>query len=82
MSPAKRSAVRHVFLSSTAKDLGPYRDAVFRAISGLDGFHCVRMEDFGARDWEADDFCRAKVSECDVFVGLIGHLYGSSPPES
>ncbi len=82
MSPAKRSADRHVFLSSTARDLGPYRDAVFKAISGLDGFHCVRMEDFGARDWEADDFCRAKVSECDVFVGLIGHLYGSSPPGS
>ncbi len=80
MSPAKRSAVRNVFLSSTARDLGPYRDAVYKAISGLDGFHCVRMEDFGARDWAADDFCRAKVAECDVFVGLIGHLYGSSPP--
>ncbi|HEX3553088.1 MAG TPA: SUMF1/EgtB/PvdO family nonheme iron enzyme [Thermoanaerobaculia bacterium] len=82
MSPAKRSAVRNVFLSSTARDLGPYRDAVYKAISGLDGFHCVRMEDFGARDWEADDFCHAKVAECDVFVGLIGHLYGSSPPGS
>jgi formylglycine-generating enzyme required for sulfatase activity len=80
--PAKRLAVRHVFLSSTAKDLGPYRDAVFKAVSGLDGFHCVRMEDFGARDWAADDFCRAKVAECDVFVCLIGHLYGSSPPGS
>lgn len=79
---AKRPAVRNVFLSSTAKDLGPYRDAVFKAISGLDGFHCVRMEDFGARDWAADDFCRAKVAECDVFAGLIGHLYGSSPPGS
>jgi len=82
VSPAKRSAVRHVFLSSTAKDLGPYRDAVFKAISGLDGFHCIRMEDFGARDWEADEFCRAKVAECDVFVALIGHLYGSLPPKS
>jgi formylglycine-generating enzyme required for sulfatase activity/energy-coupling factor transporter ATP-binding protein EcfA2 len=82
VSPVKRSAVRHVFLSSTARDLGPYRDAVYKAISGLDGFHCVRMEDFGARDWAADDFCRTKVAECDVFVGLIGHLYGSSPPGS
>ncbi|MFY9824685.1 MAG: SUMF1/EgtB/PvdO family nonheme iron enzyme [Thermoanaerobaculia bacterium] len=82
MPPAKRPAVRHVFLSSTANDLGPYRDAVYKAISGLDDFHCVRMEDFGARDWEADDFCRAKVAECDVFIGLIGHLYGSSPSGS
>ncbi|MEA2602603.1 MAG: hypothetical protein QOF89_3595 [Acidobacteriota bacterium] len=44
MSPAKRSAVRNVFLSSTARDLGPYRDAVYKAISGLDGFHCVRKD--------------------------------------
>jgi formylglycine-generating enzyme required for sulfatase activity len=80
--PAKRPAVRNVFLSSTAKDLGPFRDAVFKAISGLDGFHCIRMEDFGARDWDADAYCRARVAECDVFVGLIGHLYGSSPPKS
>jgi len=78
---AKRTAVRNVFLSSTAKDLGPYRDAVFKAILGL-GFHCVRMEDFWARDWEADAYCRARVAECDIFVGLIGHLYGSSPPGS
>lgn len=75
-------AVRKVFLSSTARDLGSFREAVFQAISALDGFKCVRMEGFGARDWEADEFCRARVAECDVFVGLIGHLYGSSPADS
>jgi formylglycine-generating enzyme required for sulfatase activity len=74
-----RSLARKVFLSSKARDLGPHREAVFKAISGLDGFQCIRMEDFGARDWEADDFCRARVEECDVFIGLVGHLYGSSP---
>lgn len=79
MAAAKRSFVRKVFLSSTARDLGPHREAVFKAISGLDGFQCVRMEDFGARDWEADAFCRARVAECDIFLGLVGHLYGSSP---
>jgi tetratricopeptide (TPR) repeat protein len=71
-----------VFLSSTARDLARYREAVYRAIEGLEGTHCVRMEDFGARDWEADDFCRAKVAECDVFVGIVGHLYGSCPEGS
>ena len=80
MASRKRSAVRKVFLSSTARDLGPYREAVSQAIARLDGFQCVRMEDFGARDWEADGFCRARVAECDVFVALIGHLFGSSPP--
>ena len=80
MAAAQRFAVRRVFLSSTARDLAPHREAVSQAIAGLDGFQCVRMEDFGARDWEADAFCRARVAECDVFLGLVGHLYGSSPP--
>jgi formylglycine-generating enzyme required for sulfatase activity len=68
-----------VFLSSTARDLTAYRNAVTKAIQGLDGFHCVRMEDFGARDTLADDFCRAKIMECDVAVFIIGLCYGSSP---
>jgi len=37
------------------------------------------MEDFGARDRDADAFCRARVAECDVFVLLLGHQYGSAP---
>jgi hypothetical protein len=73
-------SIKKVFLSSTARDLAEYRELVYRAIEGLDGYHCVRMEDFGARDWEADAFCRAKVAECDLFVGIVGHLYGSCPP--
>jgi hypothetical protein len=40
------------------------------------------MEDFGARDWESEEFCRAKVAECDLFVGIIGHIYGSCPEGS
>jgi tetratricopeptide (TPR) repeat protein len=71
-----------VFLSSTAGDLEEYREAVYHAIPVLDGWKCVRMEDFGARDWEADEFCRAKVKECDVMVGIVGHCHGSCPPRS
>jgi hypothetical protein len=39
-----------VFLSSTSRDLEPYREAVHRVIDGLPGFQLVKMEDFGARD--------------------------------
>ena len=74
--------IKKVFLSSTARDLAEYRDAAYKAIEGLDGYHCVRMEDFGARDWNADEFCRARVAECDLFVGIVGHLYGSCPDGS
>jgi tetratricopeptide (TPR) repeat protein len=38
------------------------------------------MEDFGARDYQADDFCRAEVGKCDVLVGIVGHLHGDCPP--
>ena len=73
---------KNVFLSSTAKDLAEYREAAYKAIEGLDGYHCVRMEDFGARDDESDEFCRTKVTECDLLVGIVGHLYGSCPDGS
>ena len=74
--------MRTVFLSSTAKDLEAYRDAAYRAIEGLDGFHCVRMEDFGARAEQADDFCREKIAECEVAVFLVGLCQGSAPEGS
>jgi hypothetical protein len=61
-----------VFLSSTARDLQGHREAAFFAIQKMDGFHCVRMEDFGARDADADTFCRAKVAESDIYVGIVG----------
>jgi len=71
MTPA-----RTVFLSSTGKDLAEYR----RAVDGMEGYRCVWQEDFGSRAWEADAFCRDQVARCDVFVGLIGHFHGSTPP--
>jgi len=71
-----------VFLSSTAKDLQAYRDAVYHAIHRLPGYHCVRMEEFGARPGTAEEVCRAAVAEADLFVGLIGHLHGSRPKGS
>jgi tetratricopeptide (TPR) repeat protein len=74
--------VKTVFLSSTGKDLAAHRKAAGDAINKLDGYKCIRMEDFGARNAMADDFCQAKVKECDVFVGILGHCYGSSPKGS
>jgi hypothetical protein len=69
-----------IFLSSTTKDLAQHREAAYRAITGLDGYHCVRMEDFGSWDTAPDDFCRAKVAKCDLFVCIVGPLYGSRSP--
>jgi hypothetical protein len=66
-----------VFLSSTAKELSACRDQVYRAIEGLEGYHCVRMEDFGASNETPDELCRRRVAACDLFIILIGPLYGS-----
>jgi hypothetical protein len=74
--------IRKVFISSTAKDLAECRQAVYKVIEGLDGYHAVRMEDFGARDVAARDFSLQKVAECDLFIGVLGHLYGSIPSGS
>ena len=69
-----------VFLSSTSRDLETYREAVHRAIDGLPGFALVKMEDFGARAASAKEVCAGLVRECELFVGLMGHYYGSCPP--
>jgi Domain of unknown function (DUF4062) len=69
-----------VFLSSTSKDLEQSREAAFRAIAGMHGYHCVRMEDFGSIDEAPDDFCRAKIAKCDLIVCIVGPLYGSRSP--
>jgi len=76
------SAKQTVFLSSVSQGLEPYREAVYEAIEGLDDYHCVRMEDFGARNMDSDSFCRSRVADCDVFVGILGHQYGSVHPQS
>src|ERR1700724_403015 len=71
-----------IFLSSTSADLAPYRAAVHQAISELEGFHCVWMEGFGARDDWALDLCRQKVRDCDLFIAILGLYHGSSPAGS
>lgn len=76
------SQMKTVFLSSVARGLEEYRDAAYEALEGMDGYHCVRMEDFGARRDLPYQVCRDKVRECDIFVAIIGHNYGSIAPET
>lgn len=71
--------MRRVFLSSVATGLEEHRNAAYKAIEGLDGHHCVRMEDFGARDAASADFCLKAVGSCQLFIGIVGPRYGSCP---
>lgn len=73
------AAKKTVFLSSVSTGLEAYREAVYHAIEKMEGYHCVRMEDFGARDRDSKELCRIKAAECDLFVGIAGQRYGSCP---
>jgi hypothetical protein len=68
-----------VFISSTFRDLESYRRAVLARLRTLDGVVPVSMETFGARDASPKDFCLEQSRLCDIFVGLIGHIYGFVP---
>lgn len=75
-----------VFVSSTGLGLDGFRRVARDVIDGFryEGIKCfepVMMEDFGARDSQAREFCAAKVRGCDVLVGIIGIRYGSPPPD-
>jgi tetratricopeptide (TPR) repeat protein len=74
-------ATKKVFVSSTGRDLHAYRDAVYQANAKVAGFSCIRMEDFGAIDQAPLSVCLERVRECDVFLGITGHCYGSCPPD-
>lgn len=74
--------VKKVFLSSTARDLAEYRDAAARAIDGLEGYKCIKMEDFGATAAQAASTCTEKVLECDLYLGILAYNYGSLAPQS
>lgn len=71
-------AMIQVFLSSTARDLSECRTLVYHAIEGLAGYHCIRMEDFGAWEIVSDELCRQRVAACDLFVILAGPSYGTT----
>jgi tetratricopeptide (TPR) repeat protein len=50
-------------------------DAVSRA-----GLASVDMRYFAARDGQPAEYCRARVHECDIYVAIVGHRYGSMVP--
>jgi len=74
--------VINVFLSSTGRDLWDFRQVAISTINGLDGYRCINMESFGARDSPPEDFCRAAVKNANLLVGIIAHMHGACPPGS
>jgi hypothetical protein len=68
-----------IFVSSTFTDLVAYREAVQDVIRQM-GHIDVSMEHFGSRDDRPLDGCLKLLQDCDFFVGIYAHRYGSIPP--
>ncbi|HEV7504512.1 MAG TPA: DUF4062 domain-containing protein [Thermoanaerobaculia bacterium] len=72
---------KKVFLSSTFIDLKEYREAAVAACQRV-GLLPVYMESFPPDPRDAVAFCKAKVEEADLFLGLYAHRYGYVPDGS
>jgi tetratricopeptide (TPR) repeat protein len=72
------SAVLRVFLSSTFVDLQAHRAAV-RDIVGRLGQFTLAMEQFGAREGDAQTVSTDLVAGCDLYLGVIAWRYGFVP---
>jgi O-acetyl-ADP-ribose deacetylase (regulator of RNase III) len=70
-----------VFLSSTYVDLKPHRDALRGVIDQLQ-LAFVGMEEFSPAGEMPGTYIRRKVTQAEVFVGVIGRRYGYIDPTS
>lgn len=64
-----------VFIGSTGKDLGSYRDAAINTCLKLD-LHPIAMEHFEAMGLGAVEGSRRKLDAADLYVGIFGFRYG------
>jgi hypothetical protein len=70
-----------IFVSSTRADLAEYRLAVQRSFPALDVLY-RGMEFFGARPSAAHEIVIQELLECDLYLGILAHRYGSTDPDS
>lgn len=66
-----------IFLSSTSRDLSQTRARISQWLSGIFGVELIVMETFGSDDAPPDINSVRRVRECDLFVGIYAHRYGT-----
>ena len=66
-----------IFLSSTFADLSSVRDEICKWLTGLFGARLIVMETFGNDAAPPEINSVRRVRECDLFVGIYAHRYGT-----
>lgn len=69
-----------IYISSTYADLVDFRAVVYRTLRQMEQ-DSVAMEDYVAADERPVDKCLRDVSNCNLYIGVIGWRYGYVPPE-
>ena len=65
-----------IFISSTYEDLKQHREEVWKILEKHD-VNVKGMENFGARKTGALETCLTEVKDSDIYIGIIGMVYGS-----
>ena len=71
-----------VFLSSTYIDLAEIRAEIRQWLSGIFGTELIVMETFGSDADPPDINSVRRLRECDLFIGIFAHRYGTIDQES
>lgn len=66
-----------IYISSTYLDLLEVRSEIEQWLSGIFGSEFIIMETFGSDADPPDVYSVRRVGECDLFIGIYGHRYGS-----
>ena len=69
-----------IFVASTTSDITAYRAEVIKQLSRIDNVTLSAMEYLGADPTPPKEVSLQEARTCDLFIGLLGHLYGSIPP--
>ncbi len=77
--PLTRQVLR-IFISSTAIDLGGYRDKVRDAVLRLENVP-IAMETFSAQSGQPASECMRMAAEADAVICIVAHRYGYVPPK-
>ena len=69
-----------IFISAVTRELGSTRQRVANILTRL-GYEPVWEDIFGAEPGDLRPILRGKMDDCLGLIQLVGHAYGSEPPE-